>query len=109
MWPSASSGDGPDIVESSSLESFSLLYNVGGAGIDWRLTSGISVLQYTDNFVIYASGNVLQRVRESLQQSLDLVDIFMSDLGLSIITTKSEVLLFSNKRSEASPRPTLEV
>jgi hypothetical protein len=31
----------------------------------------------------------------------------MSDLGLSIIATKSEMLLFSNKRSEASPRPTL--
>jgi hypothetical protein len=32
-----------------------LLYNAGGAGIDSRMTRGVSILQYTDNFVIYAS------------------------------------------------------
>jgi hypothetical protein len=33
--------------------------------------------------------------------------VFLSDLGLSISATKSEVLLFSKKRIEASPRLTM--
>jgi hypothetical protein len=82
VWPSASSGDGPDIVESSSSKNLvfyhgrkaytrrvgvkglpqgsvlsPLLYNVGGAGIDSRLTRGVY------DIVLYASGNILQSLK----------------------------------------------
>jgi hypothetical protein len=110
LWPLASSGNGPDIVESSSSEEFGILswprgihsangcerpptrlrskftsiYNVGGAEIDSRLTRGVSTLQYADDIVIYASENILQRVQKSLQESLNSVDVLLYFLGLSI-------------------------
>jgi hypothetical protein len=33
-----------------------LLYNVGGSGIDAQMVRGVSLLQYADDLVIYASG-----------------------------------------------------
>jgi Reverse transcriptase (RNA-dependent DNA polymerase) len=73
------------------------LYNVGGSGIDVQMVRGVSLLQYADDLVIYASGFIVQRIHESLQKSLDAVSVFLSDLGLSISTTKSEVVLFLSR------------
>jgi hypothetical protein len=50
-----------------------LLYNVG---IDAQMVRGVSLLQYADDLVIYASGFIVQRIRESLQKSLDAVSVF---------------------------------
>jgi hypothetical protein len=38
----------------------SLLYNVGGSGIDAQMVRGVSLLQYADDLVIYASGFIVQ-------------------------------------------------
>jgi hypothetical protein len=96
VWPSAFSGNNPDIVESTSSEEFGillgsilspLLYNVDGAGIYSRLTRGVSILQYADDIVIYASSES-SRVFEFGWR-------FLSNLGLFISAAKSELLLFS--------------
>jgi hypothetical protein len=78
-----------------------LLSNVGGSGIDAQMVREVSLLQYADDLVIYASGFIVQRVRESLLKSLDAVGVFLSDLGLSISKSKSEVVLFSWKPVES--------
>jgi hypothetical protein len=59
-----------------------LLYNVGGSGIDAQMVRGVSLLQYADDLVKYASVFIVQRIRESLQKSLDAVSVFLSDLGI---------------------------
>jgi hypothetical protein len=43
-----------------------LLYNVGGSLIDAQMLRGVSLLQYADDLVIYGSGFIVQRIRESL-------------------------------------------
>jgi hypothetical protein len=53
-----------------------LLYNVGGSGIDAQLVIGVSLLQYADDLVIYASRLIVQRIREYLQKSLDAISVF---------------------------------
>jgi hypothetical protein len=53
-----------------------LLYNVGGSGIDAQIVRGVSLLQYADDLVIYASGFIVQRICESLQKSFDGVSVF---------------------------------
>jgi hypothetical protein len=58
-----------------------LLYNVGGSGIDAQMVRGMSLLQYADDLVIYASGFIVQRIRESLQKSLDAVSVFFIRFG----------------------------
>jgi hypothetical protein len=56
------------------------------------------MFQYPDDIVIYASGNILQRVRElPLQESLNSVDVFLSDLGLYMSATKFEMVFLSKK------------
>jgi hypothetical protein len=53
-----------------------------GARIDSRLTWGVAILQYADEIVIYAAGNILQSVRGSLQKfqhSVDAMDRPKSD------------------------------
>jgi hypothetical protein len=72
-----------------------LFYNVSGGEIGSRLTRGLLILQYADDIVIYASG----AIRESLQESMNSVDVILSDLGLSISAAKSEVVLFLKKRN----------
>jgi predicted membrane-bound mannosyltransferase len=61
------------------------------------MVRGVSLLQYADYPVIFASGIIVQRICESLQKSLDAVSVFLSGLGLSISTTKSEVVFFSRE------------
>jgi hypothetical protein len=53
-----------------------ITYKLGGAEIDFRMTREVLKLQYADDIVIFASGAMLQRVQELLQESLNLVDIF---------------------------------
>jgi hypothetical protein len=65
------------------------------------MVRGVSLLQYADDLVIYASGFIVQRIHESLQKSFDAVSVFLSDLGLSISATKSEVVLFSRRPAES--------
>jgi hypothetical protein len=43
-------------------------YNVGGSEIDAQMVRGVSLLQNADDFVIYASGFIVQRICESLQK-----------------------------------------
>jgi hypothetical protein len=52
-----------------------ITYNLGRAEIDFRMTREVLKLQYADDIVIFASGAMLQRVQELLQESLNLVDI----------------------------------
>jgi hypothetical protein len=54
----------------------SVLDNVGGSGIVAKMVRKVSLLQYVDDLVIYASGFIVQRIRESLQKSLDAVSVF---------------------------------
>jgi hypothetical protein len=59
-----------------------LLYIVGGSGIDAQMMRGVSLLQYADDLVIYASGLIVQLIRESLQKSLDAsVSVFFIRFG----------------------------
>jgi retron-type reverse transcriptase len=58
-----------------------LLYNIGGTEIDSRLTRGVLILQYADDIVIYASGNIFQRILKLLQGSLNSVDVFFVQFG----------------------------
>jgi hypothetical protein len=51
-------------------------YNVGGSAVDAQKVRGVSLLQYADYLVIYASGFIVQRIYESLQKSLDAVSAF---------------------------------
>jgi ribonuclease HI len=74
-----------------------LLYNINGADIDLVLTPGVSILQYADDIVLYKSGRILQEMQESLQSSLDAIEVFYSDLGLNISSDKSEIVLFSKR------------
>jgi hypothetical protein len=43
-----------------------LLYNVVLSGIDAQMVRGVSLLQYAEDLVIYASGFIVQRIRELL-------------------------------------------
>jgi Reverse transcriptase (RNA-dependent DNA polymerase) len=81
-----------------------ILYNINGAGIDFVLSPGVSILQYADDIVLYKSGRILQEMQESLQACLDSIEIFYSELGLEISSGKSEIVLFSKKLPKIKPK-----
>jgi hypothetical protein len=85
-----------------------LPYNVGGSGIDAQMVRRVSLLQYADDLVIYASEFIVQQIRASLQNSLDAVSVFLSDLDLhkynDLITSE---VLFSKRPVESPPSLTM--
>jgi hypothetical protein len=56
------------------------LYNVCGSEIEAQMVRGVSLLQYADDLVIYASGFIVQQTRESMQKSLGAVSVFFNPI-----------------------------
>jgi hypothetical protein len=78
-----------------------LLFIVGGPGIDVQMVRGVSLLQYADDLVIYASRFIVQRIRESLQKSLDAVSVFFIRCGILDVG-------FSRRPVESPPSLTMD-
>jgi hypothetical protein len=77
------------------------LYNLLGSGMDRFVPSGCDFLQYAVDIVVYSSHHVLQTTC-ALVQSLNFrrparPQRFFLLLGLTIFSTKSEVVFFSRK------------
>jgi hypothetical protein len=70
------------------------LYNLLESGMDRFVPSGCDFLQYADDIVVYSSHHVLQIAFALVQTFCSLLSVFFSLLGLTITSTKSEVVLF---------------
>jgi hypothetical protein len=74
------------------------LYNLLGSGMDRFLPSGSDFHQYAHDIVVYSSHHVLQTACALVQTGCSSLSVFFSLLGLTISSTKSEVVLFSRKQ-----------
>jgi hypothetical protein len=76
------------------------LYNLLGSGMVRFVPSGCDFLQYADDIVVYLSHHVLQTACALVQTACPSISFF-SQLGLTISSRKSEVVLFSRKHLRA--------
>jgi hypothetical protein len=56
-----------------------------------------SILQYTEDLVVYIPGKHVEAVRDCLQTSRTRLITWFGDLGLSLSANKSEMVVFSRK------------
>jgi ribonuclease HI len=80
-----------------------LLFNLGGADLDTIIPKSISILQYADDIVIYISDKIIKKMQKMMQNALNGISKYFSDLGLTLSGSKSESVLFSRKSSEIAP------
>lgn len=75
-----------------------LLYNVYTYDLDSSVNNSLSILQYADDLLLYATGKIIEQVSESLNTTLGALKVWLNNNGLDLSPSKSTVVLFSRKR-----------
>jgi hypothetical protein len=74
-----------------------LLYNLLVSGVGRFILSGCNFLQYADEIDVYSSHHNFEIAGTLVQTACSSLSVFFSMIGLTILATKSEVVLFSRK------------
>ncbi|XP_045495601.1 uncharacterized protein LOC123694256 [Colias croceus] len=85
-----------------------LLYSIYTWDLDKSIPSYCSVLQYADDIALYASSDNMDVITFRLNSALAYLENWMSDHGLSLSPSKSNVVVFSKKRLIPQPVILLE-
>jgi ribonuclease HI len=91
------------LPQGSALSPFS--YSFYTSEVDSCLPSNCSLVQYADDLAVYCSHKHAASAQTTIQTALGKLDRFFLNIGLSISEKKSELVLFSRKRST----PTIQV
>jgi hypothetical protein len=73
------------------------LYNIIGSCADRFVLAGCGFLQYADDLVVYVAHRLIRVARGLIQTACTSLSVFFSSVGLTISSSKSEVMLFSRK------------
>ncbi|XP_029713933.2 probable RNA-directed DNA polymerase from transposon BS isoform X1 [Aedes albopictus] len=84
------------LTQGSSLSP--LLYNLYTRDIDNCIESGCVLVQYADDACLWASAKDVKLSKRPLQICLNKLTTWASDLGLEFSASKTEFVIFSNKR-----------
>lgn len=76
-----------------------LLYNIYVYDLESSLQNTVNVLQYADDLLLYAIDGDITKACNILTFSLKLLNQWLNKNGLDLSPTKSEVVIFSRKRS----------
>ena len=74
-----------------------LLYNLYTMDIGSCLNDNCHILQYADDLALYVSDSSIEDAASSLRLSLDSLDQWLSNHGLSLSAPKSSVVIFTRK------------
>jgi len=76
-----------------------ILFDIYLKDIEKHLHRDTNILLYADDIVIYSASRSPQAAHNSIQASLDQISIFLRNRGLDLSPKKSQMLVFSKRRS----------
>jgi ribonuclease HI len=85
------------LPQGSSLSPFS--YSFYTSEVDYCLPANCSLVQYADDLAVYSSDAHANCIQNTIQIAINLLDVFFSNIGLSISEKKSELVFFSRKHT----------
>ncbi|XP_045488489.1 uncharacterized protein LOC123690043 [Pieris rapae] len=80
-----------------------LLYNIYTHDLENSIGDSVSILQYADDLVIYASDKSVSNAEQRISSSLSFLKSWMDANGLDLSPSKSTVVLFTKSRTPPSP------
>lgn len=79
-----------------------LLYNIYVCDLESSLNNSVNILQYADDLLLYSINEHLENACSSISVSLNLLKNWLDNNGLELSASKSEVVVFSRKRTVPS-------
>lgn len=74
------------------------LFNCVMAALPQKLPSGLQYSLYADDICMWAFGSHIEDIQTTLQEGLDIINIFLKERGMSLSYTKTTVLPFTRRQ-----------